>query len=191
VRGSSLGMGVIGGGGAGGAANLKGALAGGLGSAIGLATDVDFFRAVLAVHRGDPDAARVHIAAAREALGTELAALVTESYDRSYGGMIRVQQLTELEEVIEYGQLAGGGARVGDLHGAGAGGGGRVGLSRIVTEPPLFALVFAPTRSTPLWSLDQRAIQMRRRGCHGLDCHPTPSLCTGLCAKQVYTGMVS
>ncbi|ACO68161.1 target of rapamycin kinase [Micromonas commoda] len=73
--------------------------------AIGLATDVDFFRAILAVHRGDVDEAREHIASARDALGAELAALVTESYDRSYGGMIRVQQLTELEEVIEYTEL--------------------------------------------------------------------------------------
>jgi FKBP12-rapamycin complex-associated protein len=43
---------------------------------------------VLAVHRGETDVARVHIASARDALGAELAALVTESYDRSYGGMV-------------------------------------------------------------------------------------------------------
>ena len=86
--------------------------------AIGLATDVDFFRAILAVHRGDVDDAREHIAAARDALGAELAALVTESYDRSYGGMIRVQQLTELEEVIEYTELG----RVLETYGAGMGG---------------------------------------------------------------------
>lgn len=42
---------------------------------------------------------------ARELLGTELAALVGESYDRAYGDMVRVQQLTELEEVIRYSQL--------------------------------------------------------------------------------------
>lgn len=41
---------------------------------------------------------------ARELLGTELAALVGESYDRAYGDMVRVQQLTELEEVIAYTQ---------------------------------------------------------------------------------------
>ena len=41
---------------------------------------------------------------ARELLGTELAALVGESYDRAYGDMVRVQQLTELEEVIAYSQ---------------------------------------------------------------------------------------
>jgi hypothetical protein len=56
--------------------------------AIGLATDVDFFRAILAVHRGAVDEAREHIASARDALGAELAALVTESYDRSYGALI-------------------------------------------------------------------------------------------------------
>lgn len=42
---------------------------------------------------------------ARELLGTELSALVGESYDRAYGDMVRVQQLTELEEVIRYSQL--------------------------------------------------------------------------------------
>ena len=42
-------------------------------------------------------------------------------------------------------------------------GGGRVGLS-----PPPLSLC---------WS--------------GLDCRPPPSLCTGLCANQVYTGMVT
>jgi hypothetical protein len=41
---------------------------------------------------------------ARELLGTELAALVGESYERAYGDMVRVQQLTELEEVINYTQ---------------------------------------------------------------------------------------
>ena len=87
--------------------------------AVDLATDVDFFRAILAVHRGDVDEAREHIASARDALGAELAALVTESYDRSYGGMIRVQQLTELEEVIEYTELG----RVLEEYTAGNGGG--------------------------------------------------------------------
>lgn len=44
------------------------------------------------------------VSCARELLGTELAALVGESYDRAYGDMVRVQQLTELEEVIAYTQ---------------------------------------------------------------------------------------
>lgn len=37
---------------------------------------------------------------ARELLGGELAALVGESYERAYGDMVRVQQLTELEEIL-------------------------------------------------------------------------------------------
>ena len=36
----------------------------------------------------------------RELLGGELAALVGESYERAYGDMVRVQQLTELEEIL-------------------------------------------------------------------------------------------
>jgi FKBP12-rapamycin complex-associated protein len=121
-------QGVIGIGGGGSGAKGAGGLAfnGGSGSAIGLATDVDFFRAVLAVHRGETDAARTHIASARDALGAELAALVTESYDRSYGGMIRVQQLTELEEVIEYAELGRQAAAGQNGH---HGGGGGYGLS--------------------------------------------------------------
>lgn len=40
--------------------------------------------------------------AAAELMATELAALVGESYERAYTDMVRVQQLTELEEVIAY-----------------------------------------------------------------------------------------
>ena len=46
----------------------------------------------------------MHVDKARELLGTELAALVGESYERAYGDMVRVQQLTELEEVMQYTQ---------------------------------------------------------------------------------------
>ncbi len=35
-------------------------------------------------------------------MSTEFAALVGESYERAYTDMIRVQQLTELEEMIGY-----------------------------------------------------------------------------------------
>ena len=44
----------------------------------------------------------MHVERARELLGVELAALVGESYERAYGDMVRVQQLTELEEVISF-----------------------------------------------------------------------------------------
>lgn len=49
-----------------------------------------------------PHVIAVHVERARELLGVELAALVGESYERAYGDMVRVQQLTELEEVITF-----------------------------------------------------------------------------------------
>ncbi|KAF5809368.1 putative non-specific serine/threonine protein kinase [Helianthus annuus] len=61
-----------------------------------------FFRAVLLVRRGKYDEAREYVERARKCLATELAALVLESYDRAYSNMVRVQQLSELEEVIDY-----------------------------------------------------------------------------------------
>ncbi|KAJ1381615.1 Tetratricopeptide-like helical domain superfamily [Sesbania bispinosa] len=61
-----------------------------------------FFRAVLLVRRGKYDEAREYIERARKCLATELAALVLESYERAYSNMVRVQQLSELEEVIDY-----------------------------------------------------------------------------------------
>ncbi|CAA2983774.1 serine threonine- kinase TOR isoform X1 [Olea europaea subsp. europaea] len=61
-----------------------------------------FFRAVLLVRRGKHDEARDYVERARKCLATELAALVLESYERAYSNMVRVQQLSELEEVIDY-----------------------------------------------------------------------------------------
>ncbi|WJX59954.1 non-specific serine/threonine protein kinase [Trifolium repens] len=61
-----------------------------------------FFRAVLSVRRGKYDEAREYVERARKCLATELAALVLESYERAYTNMVRVQQLSELEEVIDY-----------------------------------------------------------------------------------------
>ncbi|XXG56788.1 hypothetical protein AAC387_Pa03g4113 [Persea americana] len=61
-----------------------------------------FFRAVLLVRRGKYDEAREFVERARKCLATELAALVLESYERAYINMVRVQQLSELEEVIDY-----------------------------------------------------------------------------------------
>ena len=55
---------------------------------------------------------------ARELLGAEMAALVGESYERAYGGMVRAQQLTELEEAVDYSlalSLSNGGSRVGSV----------------------------------------------------------------------------
>ncbi|KAK4259382.1 hypothetical protein QN277_005720 [Acacia crassicarpa] len=61
-----------------------------------------FFRAILLFRRGKYDEAREYVERARKCLATELAALVLESYDRAYSNMVRVQQLSELEEVIDY-----------------------------------------------------------------------------------------
>ena len=61
----------------------------------------------------------VNVERARELLGVELAALVGESYERAYGDMVRVQQLTELEEVIGYSNaltLCSGDAAAAELH---------------------------------------------------------------------------
>jgi FKBP12-rapamycin complex-associated protein len=46
--------------------------------------------------------AKDYIERGRKCLATELAALVLESYDRAYSNMVRVQQFSELEEVIDY-----------------------------------------------------------------------------------------
>ncbi|KAL3350426.1 hypothetical protein AABB24_023077 [Solanum stoloniferum] len=61
-----------------------------------------FFRAVLLVRRGKYDKAHEYVERARKCLATKLAALVLESYERAYSNMVRVQQLSELEAVIEY-----------------------------------------------------------------------------------------
>lgn len=61
-----------------------------------------FLRSVLCVKNNQYKDARDLVDRARELMSTELAALVGESYERAYTDMIRVQQLTELEEVIEY-----------------------------------------------------------------------------------------
>ncbi|XP_041013717.1 serine/threonine-protein kinase TOR-like isoform X1 [Juglans microcarpa x Juglans regia] len=76
---------------------LSNTAAGGDGSSNGT-----FFRAVLLVQRGKYDEAREYVERARKCLATELAALVLESYERAYSTMVRVQQLSELEEVIDY-----------------------------------------------------------------------------------------
>ncbi|KAG8650537.1 serine/threonine-protein kinase TOR isoform X2 [Manihot esculenta] len=77
----------------------------GLGNTVGSgdgSSSGTFFRAVLLVRRGKYDEAREYVERARKCLATELAALVLESYERAYSNMVRVQQLSELEEVIDY-----------------------------------------------------------------------------------------
>ena len=78
----------------------------GTGTGIGTMIDVTgggaFLQAVLSIRSGEYQAAKVFIEQAREELAAELTALVGESYERAYPDMVRVQQINELEEVIEY-----------------------------------------------------------------------------------------
>ncbi|KAJ3128378.1 phosphatidylinositol kinase- protein kinase tor1 [Nowakowskiella sp. JEL0407] len=64
--------------------------------------DSVFFVAILAIHDGDYEKGLYKINETRELLDKELVALVGESYERSYGVMVRLQMLSELEEVITW-----------------------------------------------------------------------------------------
>lgn len=64
--------------------------------------DRAFFSAILSLHRNNFEEASNHILNARDLLVTEITALVSESYNRAYGVVVRVQMLAELEEIIKY-----------------------------------------------------------------------------------------
>lgn len=66
--------------------------------------DRSFFGAILALHRNQFKEASDFIEKARDALDTELSALLGESYNRAYNVVVRVQMLAELEEIITYKQ---------------------------------------------------------------------------------------
>ncbi|CAI6061055.1 unnamed protein product [Clonostachys chloroleuca] len=66
--------------------------------------DRAFFGAILALHRNQFREAINCVHQAREGLDTELSALVSESYNRAYQVVVRVQMLAELEELIVYKQ---------------------------------------------------------------------------------------
>ncbi|KAG0095495.1 phosphatidylinositol kinase- protein kinase tor1 [Podila epicladia] len=61
-----------------------------------------FFKAVLYLHRGQYQLAEEAIGDTRSMLDTELTALVSESYNRAYETVVRVQMVAELEEIISY-----------------------------------------------------------------------------------------
>ncbi|VBB33194.1 unnamed protein product, partial [Acanthocheilonema viteae] len=64
--------------------------------------DGSFLRAVLAIRNEQYHDAMAYIEKVRDMCDTELTAMASESYERAYGAMTLVQQLTELEEAIEY-----------------------------------------------------------------------------------------
>jgi FKBP12-rapamycin complex-associated protein len=66
--------------------------------------DRSFFGAILALHRNQFREAGLYVQKVREGLDTELSALVSESYNRAYSVVVRVQMLAELEELIVYKQ---------------------------------------------------------------------------------------
>ncbi|KAF9295116.1 phosphatidylinositol kinase- protein kinase tor1, partial [Mortierella antarctica] len=61
-----------------------------------------FFKAVLYLYRGQYQLAEEAIGDTRSMLDTELTALVSESYNRAYETVVRVQMVAELEEIISY-----------------------------------------------------------------------------------------
>lgn len=67
--------------------------------------DKAFFNAVLSLHNNNFEEAAKQISKARDLLVTEITALVSESYNRAYGVVVRVQMLAELEEIITYKRL--------------------------------------------------------------------------------------
>lgn len=73
--------------------------------------DKAFFQAVLSLHNNNFARASDQISRARDLLVTEITALVSESYNRAYGVVVRVQMLAELEEIILYKQLPPGSER--------------------------------------------------------------------------------
>ena len=66
-----------------------------------------FYKAIISINKSDYTKGRKLIELARVQLDNELTALVGESYGRAYDEFVKVQQLTELEEVIEYKQSKG------------------------------------------------------------------------------------
>ena len=61
-----------------------------------------FFRAVLSIHSEDYIVAKNHIKEARLIMDPVLSVLVGESYTRAYNAMVYIQNLSELDEVIDF-----------------------------------------------------------------------------------------
>lgn len=61
-----------------------------------------FMRSVLSVHEDDFSAAAMHIDHTRKQLDESLSALMAESYSRAYVPLVMLQQLSELEEIMEF-----------------------------------------------------------------------------------------
>ena len=72
-------------------------------------TDSLFYHAIHAVWQGDGDRAQLFIDRCSESVDASLTALVGESYTRAYRSIVRLQQLSELTEVLSYQQAVAAG----------------------------------------------------------------------------------
>eukprot|EP01125_Pyxidicula_operculata_P006159 TRINITY_DN2146_c0_g2_i1.p1 TRINITY_DN2146_c0_g2~~TRINITY_DN2146_c0_g2_i1.p1 ORF type:complete len:2397 (-),score=492.72 TRINITY_DN2146_c0_g2_i1:292-6513(-) len=61
-----------------------------------------FYRAILYVHKDDHDKSYKFLSKARDLIAPQLTALIGESYRRAYDVVVKVQQLTELEEIMSF-----------------------------------------------------------------------------------------
>ena len=61
-----------------------------------------YYRSILSAFQGQQDHAQLHLTMARGFLVAELRATLSESYGRAYRSLVRCQQLSEVEEVIDY-----------------------------------------------------------------------------------------
>ena len=61
-----------------------------------------FYQSIIAFHNDHYSKSQKFIKLARRQMDNELTALVGESYHRAYDELVRVQQLSELEEIIQY-----------------------------------------------------------------------------------------
>jgi hypothetical protein len=80
-------------------------------------SDSLFYRAVAAVHGNDFIGALKHVDSCRNSLDVLLTTVWSESYTRAYEPLLRIQQLTELEEIVRYkrSQLEGSQLAMGSL----------------------------------------------------------------------------
>ncbi len=68
----------------------------------GSLVDKSYFHAVLAIHERDFERCELHVDVARRRLENEFTSRLMESYSRAYSGMVSIQLLSELEEIMEY-----------------------------------------------------------------------------------------
>jgi FKBP12-rapamycin complex-associated protein len=61
-----------------------------------------FFCALKALHDGNFNEVRSYVQQTRDRIDGTLTALVSESYIRAYDEIVKLQQLAEIEEIINY-----------------------------------------------------------------------------------------